>query len=69
MRRQCQREANMSEKFNDAEATRNFEIRNILTAHCGERLTPDKVDEIIRQIEVSMKEGPCAWAFCAELDR
>jgi hypothetical protein len=31
-------------------AQREFEIRNILTGHCGEWLTPDKVDEIVAEI-------------------
>ncbi len=49
----------------DAEATRNFEIKNILTEHCGELLTHDKVDAIAHQIKVAMKDGPGAWAFQA----
>ena len=38
-------------------------VRNIVTAHCGERLTPDMVDQIIREIEDEMDFGSCAWAF------
>ena len=46
-----------------AQATREFEIRNILTGHCGEWLTPDKVDEIVAEIAKAMQSGPCAGAF------
>ena len=49
--------------MSDAKATRIFEVRNVLTGHCGERLTPDKVDEIVREIEAAMETGGCAWAF------
>lgn len=49
--------------MSDAESTRNFEIKNILIGHCGENLTPDKLDEITSEIEAAMKTGPCAWAF------
>jgi hypothetical protein len=50
----------------DAETTRVFEIRNVLTEHCGSTLTPEKIDTIVRQIAQAMKDGPCAWAFRTE---
>ncbi len=49
-----------------AECTRNFEVRHILVGYCGQLLTPDKVDEIAREIFDSMREGPVAWAFRVE---
>lgn len=47
----------------DKQATQEFEIRNILIMHCGQKLTPDKVDEISQEIENAMRNGPCSWAF------
>lgn len=49
--------------MDEAQATRNFAIRNILTGHCGEQLTPDNVDRIVAEIENAMGHGSCAWAF------
>jgi hypothetical protein len=40
-----------------AQATRLLEVRNILTGHCGELLTPDKVDGIVREIAKAMNEN------------
>lgn len=45
----------------DAEATRNFTIRNIITGHCGECLTPDRVDEIVNEIVAAMRADPRAF--------
>lgn len=47
----------------DRDATQEFEIRNILANHCGERLSPDKVEQIVREIVDAMRTGPCSWAF------
>ena len=47
----------------DAKATREFEIRNILTQHCGTTLTFDTVNRICCEINDAMSNGPCRWAF------
>jgi hypothetical protein len=47
----------------DREATQEFEVRNILTGHCGQRLTPEAVDRICTELTQAMRGGPCAWAF------
>jgi hypothetical protein len=46
-------------------ATRAFFIRRVLTGHCGELLTPDRVEAIVAQIVAGMETGGCAWAFRA----
>jgi hypothetical protein len=56
----------MSE-FADAKTTREFAIRNIITAHTGKRLTPDVVDQIVKKISDEMQSGSTAWAFLSEL--
>jgi hypothetical protein len=47
----------------DAQATREFTILNILTGHCGKQLTADLVDQITQEICREMREGATAWAF------
>jgi hypothetical protein len=49
--------------MSDRTATQKFEIRNILTGHCEEVLSPIKIDEIVGEIEVAITSGPCARAF------
>jgi hypothetical protein len=51
----------------DREATQIFTIRFMLTKHCRETLSPDKIDEMMKEIEEEIKTGYCAWAFnCKE---
>lgn len=47
----------------DAEATRIFEVRNIMISHCGQTLTPDNVDSIAAEMISAIETGPCSWAF------
>ena len=49
--------------MNDRESTQIFAIRNIITSHCGEILTPNAVDRICNEIEIEIQSGPCSWAF------
>jgi len=51
--------------MNDKESTQAFAIRNIITSHCGEVLTPNNVDRICNEIETEMRNGPCSWAFAS----
>lgn len=48
-----------------AKATREFAVRDILIAHCGETLSPDKVDQIASEIVEAMENSSTAWAFQA----
>ena len=47
----------------DAEEAQRFAIFDVLTGHCGEMLSPNKVDVIMAEILHEMREGPCAWSF------
>lgn len=47
----------------DKQETQRFALFNILVGHCGEQLTPDKVDAIMEEIIKEMRSGPCSWAF------
>jgi hypothetical protein len=47
----------------DREATQLFQLRSILIGHCGEILTPNKVDAIFLEIKDAITQGPCSWAF------
>jgi hypothetical protein len=49
--------------MSDAQATRDFSIQNIITNHCGKPLTPDLVDQIVREIIDEMRSGGTAWAW------
>jgi len=49
--------------MSDRKATQIFQIRTIICGHCGEKLTFEKVNEIVREIELAMTIGPCSWAF------
>jgi hypothetical protein len=40
-----------------------FAIRAVVTGHCGETLTPTKVDQIVTELEAEMFYGPLSWAF------
>jgi hypothetical protein len=50
-----------------AKATREFSIRNILTGHTGQLLSPKLVDQIVSEIVTEMACGSTAWAFLSEL--
>lgn len=43
--------------------TQDFVFKDTLISHCGEMLTPEKVDEISAQLIHEATEGGCAWAF------
>jgi hypothetical protein len=45
------------------EETQHFAVRTVITGHCGELLTPAKVDQILTELEAEMRAGPCSWAF------
>lgn len=47
----------------ETKSTQEFVIIDVLVKHCGEMLTPDKVDEIRKEIIDEMRKGPCSWAF------
>ena len=49
--------------MDDREATQRFAIFNILTSHCGEFLTGDRVEQIRDEIFDEMTTGGCSWAF------
>jgi len=49
--------------MSNREKTQIFEIRRILISYCGQYLSPDNVDKISNEIEQSIKNGPCSWAF------
>ena len=49
--------------MDDREATQRFTIFNILTSHCGEFLTGDRVEQIRDEIFEEMTTGGCSWAF------
>ncbi len=51
----------------EREATQQFEIRSILTSHCGQQLSPTIVDKIVEEAHQAMENGPCSWAFKAGL--
>lgn len=55
----------MNASENDRKATQEFEVRNIITTHCGQRLTPDLVDAITNELLFAMRCGACSWAFKA----
>lgn len=40
--------------------------RLVIAGHCGELLTPTKVDQIVTELEAEMFHGPKAWAFKPE---
>jgi hypothetical protein len=41
-------------------------VRVVITGHCGELLTPTKVDQIVTELEAEMFQGPMSWAFKSE---
>ena len=47
----------------DREATQEHAIFGVLITYCGQMLTPDTVDAMMRAIRAEMRSGPCAWAF------
>jgi hypothetical protein len=47
----------------DREATQIFSLRNILTTHCGQKLTPELLEQIVAEMVLEMRQGPTAWAF------
>lgn len=53
----------MNDQISYAQATREFEVRNILVRHCGEMLSPDKIDAVAKEFFEAMSTGPCAWSF------
>ena len=53
----------MTDKHKDAEATREFQIFNILVTYCGQTLTPNKVDEIREAMNRGMKDPSVSWCF------
>ena len=52
--------------MSDRESTRQFAIRNVLTNHCGQVLTPNILDSIVRELQEEIEKGPCSWAFIRE---
>ena len=50
-------------KSNDKRATQEHLISDVLISHCGETLTPDKVEQIAKEIKGEMKAGAVSWAF------
>ena len=48
---------------NDKRGTQILAIQNILIDYFMDRLTHDKIDEIMKKIKDEIKSGPCAWAF------
>jgi hypothetical protein len=44
-------------------ATRELEVRTILTHRCGQSLSPDLIDKLCEEFNAAMDSGPCAWAF------
>lgn len=47
----------------DVEATQQFVLLNVMAHHCGETLTPDKVESIVNELWHEMTVGACLWAF------
>lgn len=45
------------------EETQRFVVQTILTSHCMQVLTPDRVEQITAEIVDEMRNGSCAWAF------
>jgi hypothetical protein len=41
-------------------------VRVVVTGHCGELLTPTKIDQIVTELEAEMFHGPMSWAFKPE---
>lgn len=54
----------MEEK--DIKETQIFAIRNIITVYCGQILSPNRIEEIVRKIEEEINKGACSWAFKIE---
>ena len=47
----------------DYHETQRFTIWSILVSHCGQILSPDKVDEISSEIKNAMRDSSTSWAF------
>jgi len=47
----------------DKRATQEHLIDSVLISYCGETLTPDKVEQIAKEIKGEMKAGAVSWAF------
>ena len=41
-------------------------VRVVITGHCGELLTPTKLNQIVTELEAEMFHGPMSWAFKPE---
>jgi hypothetical protein len=52
-------------RSDDAKATREFELRNILIGYCGTNLTAGHVDRMVKELIETIESGPGAWAFKA----
>jgi len=47
----------------DKQFTQYFIIKHTLINYCGEKLTPDLIDDILEKIKDEMRTGSCSWAF------
>lgn len=52
--------------MSNREATQEFAIRNVLVGRCGEKLTPDTIERIVREIMQEVTKGSTNWAFSEE---
>ena len=49
--------------MNNRKSTQIFVLRNLLTNHCGQTLSPDQIDCIMDEIKTELENGSCAWTF------
>lgn len=47
----------------NAKATRESTVLGILARHCGESLTPNKIEMIVEELCREMNDSPVSWAF------
>lgn len=47
----------------DAAATRKSALLGVLIDHCGEQLTPNKIDLILVKLLETVESASMAWAF------
>lgn len=44
-------------------ATQQSAILGVVVNHCGQFLSPDRVDKIVEELTAQTRSGPVAWAF------
>ena len=47
----------------DRLCTQMFMMGDILIRHCGETLTPEKIDQMMLEMQQEVTGGVCSWAF------